>query len=80
PATLSANFCTNCTYLWSTGATTQNIQVTTAGPFTVTISDGSNSVSSAPFTMRIDNINVSFTVVVDSANSNVVHTSNTSTG
>ena len=80
PTTLSADFCTNCTYLWSTGATTQNIQVTSAGPFTVTISDGSNSVSSAPFTMRVDHMVVSFTLVIDSTNSNVVHTTNTSTG
>jgi trimeric autotransporter adhesin len=50
--TLSAN--PGNTYLWSNGATTQNINVTTAGTYTVTVSLGPNcSATSTPVSVTV---------------------------
>lgn len=49
--TLTAS--TEANYLWSTGATTQSIVVTTAGTYTVSTSCGINTVSSAPVTVSV---------------------------
>lgn len=50
--TLSANSGAGYTYLWSNGATTQNINVTTAGTYTVTVTSPScGTAVSAPRTV-----------------------------
>ena len=41
-------------YLWSNGATTQQINVTASGTFTVQVSDGTCSATSAPVTVTVD--------------------------
>ncbi|MBS1625651.1 MAG: PKD domain-containing protein [Bacteroidetes bacterium] len=46
--TLSANYGSGYTYLWSTGATTRSITTGTAGSYSVTVSYGGNSVASSP--------------------------------
>ncbi|MFZ4520108.1 MAG: HYR domain-containing protein [Bacteroidales bacterium] len=44
----------NAGYLWSTGAITQNITVTTAGTYTVTVTDGNGCTAiSAPITVSV---------------------------
>jgi hypothetical protein len=68
--TLTANFCTGCTYTWSPSGTGQSISVTTAGSYTVTISDGVNSVASAATTLTTDNVVASFSLQPDT---NVAH-------
>ncbi len=45
---LLANYGVNYRYLWSTGDTTRSIFITGAGSYTVTVSDGSSSLASAP--------------------------------
>ena len=80
PVTLTADFCSGCTYLWSNAATTQSINVTGAGPYSVTISDGMHSVSATSPAIRIDTINVTYTLTQDSANSSIWIADNTSTG
>lgn len=47
--TLSANSGSGFTYLWSNGATTQNINVTTPGNYTVSVTNGCGVATSAPF-------------------------------
>jgi hypothetical protein len=42
------------TYLWSTGATTSSITVSTSGTFTVSITSGCGSPASAPVTVTIN--------------------------
>jgi VCBS repeat-containing protein len=43
------------TYMWSTGATTQSINVTASGSFTVTVTDGNGcSATSAPTTVTVN--------------------------
>lgn len=50
--TLTANSGTN--YLWSTGATTQSITVTTSGNYTVDVTDGNTcTVTSAPVVITV---------------------------
>jgi len=41
-------------YLWSTGATTRSITVTTSGDYTVTVSDGSCFQTSAPVSVTVN--------------------------
>jgi uncharacterized repeat protein (TIGR01451 family) len=41
-------------YIWSNGATTQSITVTTSGTFTVTTNDGACSTTSAPVTVTVN--------------------------
>jgi len=48
---LTANIAPN--YLWSTGDTTSSIVLKTAGTYTVTISCGTSSSTSAPFTVSV---------------------------
>lgn len=45
-ATLTANSCANCTYLWNTGATSQSITVSTTGNYYVTVTDLTSSTTS----------------------------------
>ena len=55
------------TYLWSTGATTQSINVTTAGSYTVTITDGigcSNSTTATVVVEARPTVSVSGTATV----------------
>ncbi|MEY4969685.1 MAG: hypothetical protein RLZZ261_1456 [Bacteroidota bacterium] len=55
------------TYLWSTGATTQSINVTTAGTYTVTITDGigcSNSTTATVVVEARPTVSVSGTATV----------------
>src|SRR5688572_4763646 len=47
--TLSANSGAGFTYLWSNGATTQNIIVTNSGNYTVTVNNACGPATSAPF-------------------------------
>lgn len=50
---LAAN--TGTSYVWSTGATTQNINVTTSGNYTVTVTtSGSGSAVSSPVTVTVN--------------------------
>jgi hypothetical protein len=51
--TLTANG--NGTYLWSTGATTPSITVSTAGTFTVTITGNTGCISTASVTTTLNN-------------------------
>jgi hypothetical protein len=50
--TLSAN--TGTSYLWSTGATSQSITVSTSGSYSVTVTSGSCSATSAPVTVTVN--------------------------
>jgi PKD repeat protein len=43
------------TYVWSTGATTQTIKVTTSGTYSVTVTDQNNCTGSASVTITINN-------------------------
>ncbi|MEP7168241.1 MAG: T9SS type A sorting domain-containing protein [Bacteroidota bacterium] len=49
--TLSANFGT--TYLWSNGATTQNITVTNAGNYSVVVTNSCGTATSSPFSVTV---------------------------
>ncbi|HKR06754.1 MAG TPA: lysyl oxidase family protein [Bacteroidia bacterium] len=49
--TLSANFGTS--YLWSNGATTQNIIVSNTGNYSVTVSNSCGSATSSPFAVTV---------------------------
>jgi hypothetical protein len=80
PVTLTASFCSGCTYSWSNFASGQSISVTGAGPYTVTISDGTHSVTSAPVSLRIDTIHVRYTLTQDTNNSSIWYGTNSSTG
>ncbi|MBK8846197.1 MAG: choice-of-anchor L domain-containing protein [Bacteroidetes bacterium] len=58
--TLTAN--TGQSYIWSTGATTQNIFVTTAGTYTVTVSNGPGcTASSNPLTITVGSATATIT-------------------
>lgn len=50
--TLSANSGTS--YIWSTGATTQSINVTTSGTFTVTVTGSAGSAISSPLSVTVN--------------------------
>jgi len=50
-ATLTANAGT--AYTWSTGATTQSIQVSTAGTYSVTVTSPCGTATSAPYTLSV---------------------------
>lgn len=52
--TLSANYGPNYTYLWSTGDTTRSITTGIAGSYTVTVSDGTTSLASAPTVLVVN--------------------------
>ena len=53
--TLTAN--AGASYLWSTGATTQSILVTTSGNYSVTVTDANNcSATSAPTTVTLNTL------------------------
>ncbi|HNR19377.1 MAG TPA: T9SS type A sorting domain-containing protein, partial [Bacteroidia bacterium] len=52
--TLSAN--TGNSYLWSTGATTKSITVTTSGSYTVTVTSASGSFTSSPTTVTVNSL------------------------
>jgi trimeric autotransporter adhesin len=61
--TLTANV--GNTYLWSTGATTQSISVSTAGTYTVTVSNGPNcSAVSTPVAVTVGNATAQITGVL----------------
>jgi hypothetical protein len=47
---------TGSSYLWSNGATTKSITVSTAGSYSVTVSNGSCSATSAPTTVVVGSI------------------------
>ena len=64
---LRTSMCTGCSYLWSTGDTTTSINVSSAGPYTVTITQGGHSVASAPFSLTIDTAVAGFSLVGDTA-------------
>lgn len=51
---LTAN--TGSTYLWSNGATTQSITVTTSGAYTVTVTNGSCTSTSAPVNVTVNTL------------------------
>ncbi|MEZ5069060.1 MAG: hypothetical protein R2847_11510 [Bacteroidia bacterium] len=51
--TLTAS--TGSSYLWSNGKTTKSITVTTAGSYSVTVSNGSCSATSAPTVVTVTN-------------------------
>jgi hypothetical protein len=59
PVILTANAPGAVAYLWSTGATTQSINITTAGTYTVIAYDANGCPSTSPDTITITGINVS---------------------
>jgi hypothetical protein len=61
--TLTANSGTGYTYHWTTGATTRSIRVTTAGSYTVTVSNGVDTAVAAPVNVTVStcSINASIT-------------------
>lgn len=53
PVTLTANSGTGFSYLWSNGATTQSINVTSAGTYTVSVSNSCGVATSPPYTVSL---------------------------
>lgn len=60
--TLTSNVATN--YLWSTGATTQSIVVSTTGSYTVSSTCGASSATSSPVTVTVLTANVTPSVSI----------------
>ena len=75
--TLTSNIANN--YLWSTGATTQSIVVTTSGSYTVSTTCGSSSATSSPVVVNATQLNVvaSANPAAPVCNGGVVHLSTT---
>jgi len=62
----------NVTYLWSTGATTPNISVTTPGTYTVTVSNATNCSSIKTIVVTLNNAPVIEDVVVNENEATIV--------
>jgi SprB-like repeat protein len=64
---VSGGIGTNYSYLWSSGATTQDINGVISGSYTVTVADGKGCTSSGNYSILRDNLAVSSNSIVTAA-------------
>jgi hypothetical protein len=80
PDTLTATYCTGCSYLWSTGDTSQSVHVTGAGPYGVTVSSGSNNATASSGMLTVDTVLAGYVLMPDTSSAHTWYAYNSCSG